>query len=224
MPAMPTWTCTSVLLKTRESTSPTWTAASSSMPGWTMSVSSAREKEADIVVWDGGNNDLPSTKPDLYIHLADPHRACHELTYHPGESNLRGRGCRFHQQGRPPPTWPTIARVRENIAGGQSDGDYHRGCITYLCRRSGCHPRQARACCRGRPTLTHGGMAYGAGVVAAKRFGAAEIIDPRPYAVGSILTTYKKSRPPASYCRPWAMASSRCANWKRRSMPRRVIW
>jgi predicted GTPase len=149
----------------------------------------AAEEEADVVVWDGGNNDFPFYKPDIYIVVADPHRAGHELTYHPGETNLRMADVVVINKVDTADLDP-ITRVRDSVRSvnpkaieaaspiSVSDPAAIRG--------------QAVLVVEDGPTLTHGEMAYGAGVVAARRFGAAEIIDPRPYAVRTIADTYIK--------------------------------
>ncbi len=149
------------------------------------------EQEADIVLWDGGNNDLPFFKSDLHIVVADPHRPGHEANYHPGETNVR---------------------MADVVVINKIDTADH---ANILAVRHGVQALNPRAIVveaaspltvenpdliRGKkvlviedgPTLTHGEMAYGAAWVAAQRFGAAEIIDPRPYAVGSIAATYQK--------------------------------
>jgi predicted GTPase len=148
------------------------------------------EKEADVVVWDGGNNDFPFYSADLEIVVADPHRPGHEVTYHPGETNLR----RAHvvvinkvdtadAQG--------VARVRASIR------ELNPGALVV----DAASPISVEdpAAIRGKrvlaiedgPTLTHGEMKYGAGVVAALKHGAAEIVDPRAYAVGTIADTFR---------------------------------
>jgi predicted GTPase len=119
------------------------------------------EREADVVVWDGGNNDLPFYEPDLEIVVADPHRAGHERRYHPGETNLR----RAH------------AIVINKLDSAPAEG-------VELVRRS------IRELNPDAVVITHGEMAYGAGVLAARQHGAAEVVDPRPYAVGSIAATF----------------------------------
>jgi len=149
------------------------------------------EQEADIIIWDGGNNDLPFFQPNLHIVVADPHRPGHELAYHPGEANLRladvvviNKIDTASQDG--------IKEVRANVQTLAPSA-------TIIEAASPLFVEDYQAI-RGRrvlvvedgPTLTHGEMAYGAGVVAARRFGALEIIDPRPYAVGSILDTYAR--------------------------------
>ncbi|MCL4297758.1 MAG: cyclic 2,3-diphosphoglycerate synthase [Anaerolineae bacterium] len=149
------------------------------------------EAEADIVVWDGGNNDLPFFQPDLHIVVVDPHRPGHEVTYHPGEANLRLADVVVINKIDTADA-AAIAEVRRNV---QAVAPRAR-----VVDAASPITVDEPAAIRGRrvlvvedgPTLTHGEMAYGAGVVAAQRFGAAEIIDPRPYAVGSILATYEK--------------------------------
>ncbi len=149
------------------------------------------EQEADIVLWDGGNNDLPFFKPDYHIVVTDPHRAGHEISYHPGEANLRLADAVVINKIDTADLAP-IAQVRQNVIDTNPDA-------IIVEAASPIYVEDAMAI-RGRrvlviedgPTLTHGEMAYGAGVVAARRFGAAEIVDPRPYAVGSIAETYTK--------------------------------
>ena len=149
------------------------------------------EQEAEIILWDGGNNDLPFYKPDLHIVVADPHRAGHELRYYPGEANLRMADVVVINK-IDTADWDAVEEVRRNITA------VNPGAIV-IDAASPIFVDDPQAI-RGRkvlvvedgPTLTHGGMAYGAGVVAAKRFGAAEIVDPRPYAVGSIARTFAK--------------------------------
>ncbi len=149
------------------------------------------EQEAEIILWDGGNNDLPLYKPDLHIVVADPHRAGHELKYHPGEANLRMADVVIINKidTSEPEKMEVVRRnifavnPRATVVDAASpifvdDPQAIRGCKVLVVEDG--------------PTVTHGEMAFGAGVVAAQRFGAAEIIDPRPYAVGSIAETYRK--------------------------------
>jgi predicted GTPase len=148
------------------------------------------EQEVDIVLWDGGNNDLPFYSPDLHIVVADPHRPGHELTYHPGEANARSADVLVINKVDTAVPEDVMA-VRENL---------HRlnPSATVIEAASPLFVEDPMAI-RGKrvlvvedgPTLTHGEMAYGAGWVAARRFGAAEIVDPRPFAVGTILQTYQ---------------------------------
>jgi predicted GTPase len=149
------------------------------------------EQEVDIVLWDGGNNDLPFFKSDFHIVVADPHRPGHESTYHPGEANVR---------------------MADVIVINKVDTADGANVIALQAALRELNPNAViveaasplavddPAAIRGQrvlviedgPTLTHGEMAYGAAWVAARRFGAAEIIDPRPYAVGTIAETYRK--------------------------------
>ena len=149
------------------------------------------EKEADVVVWDGGNNDMPFYRPDLTITVVDPHRPGHELCYYPGETNVRLadvivvnkidsaksenvetviRNVRSINPGA------TIVRANSPIS--VDDPSVIRGKKVLVVEDG--------------PTLTHGEMRFGAGTIAAQQFGASEIIDPRPYAVNSIAETYAK--------------------------------
>jgi predicted GTPase len=149
------------------------------------------EQEADMVVWDGGNNDLPFYKPDLHIVVADPHRAGHELAYYPGESNLRAADVVVLNKVDTADL-ANITLVRENVRKVNPEAVIVEAASPIFVD----DPRAIRGkrvlVVEDGPTLTHGEMAYGAGVVAARRYGAAEIIDPRPYAVGSIAETYEK--------------------------------
>jgi predicted GTPase len=149
------------------------------------------EKEADVILWDGGNNDFSFYKSDLEIVVADPHRAGHELSFYPGAVNFRRA---------------------DVIVVNKMDTATPEGIATVLASAKAVNPKakiiransptivQDGERIRGRrvlviedgPTLTHGGMKYGAGIVAAKKYGAAEIIDPRPFAVGSIKKTFEK--------------------------------
>lgn len=149
------------------------------------------EKEADIILWDGGNNDTPFYQSDLEIVVADPHRAGHELSYYPGEVNLR-RGNVVVINKVDTAARADIETVRKNI---QISNPKAR-IVEAACRVTVSEP----ALVKGRkvlvvedgPTLTHGEMPYGAGVVAARQCGAAELVDPRPFAVGSIRGTYER--------------------------------
>lgn len=149
------------------------------------------EAEADVVLWDGGNNDLPFFKPDLHVVVVDPHRPGHETRYYPGESNLRMAGLvivnkvdtadpenvsRVERSVRSVNRRATLLRADSPIT--VTDPDAVRG-KKVLVLEDG-------------PTLTHGEMAYGAGHVLATRLGAAEIVDPRPYAAGSLRDVFEK--------------------------------
>jgi len=149
------------------------------------------EQEAEIILWDGGNNDLPFYKPDLHIVVADPHRAGHELRYYPGEANLRMADVVIINKIDTADS-DAVEQVRRNIAAVNPRAIVIDAASPIFVD----DPRVIRGrkvlVVEDGPTLTHGEMAYGAGVVAAKRFGAAEIVDPRPYAVGSIAETFAK--------------------------------
>lgn len=149
------------------------------------------EKEADIIVWDGGNNDFSFYKPDLYITLVDPLRPGHEVAYHPGEVNLRMADVVIiNKMETASPEG--IAIVRENIAKCAPDAVVIEG-ASPISVVDGHQIRGKRVLViEDGPTLTHGEMTYGAGTVAARKFGAAELIDPRPWAVGSIKETFAK--------------------------------
>ena len=149
------------------------------------------ETEADIVVWDGGNNDLPFYKPDLHITLADPHRAGHELTYYPGESNLRAADVVVLNK-IDTADLANIAQVRKNVRSANPTAAIVEAASPIYVEDAGAIPGKRVLVVEDGPTLTHGEMAYGAGYVAAQRFGAAEIIDPRPYAVRTIAETFEK--------------------------------
>lgn len=149
------------------------------------------EAEADVVVWDGGNNDLPFYQPDLHIVVVDPHRPGHELTYHPGEANLRMADVVVINKIDTADAGG-IAQVRRNIQAVAPQAIVIDAASPITVENPAAIRGKRVLVVEDGPTLTHGEMAYGAGVVAAQRFGAAEIIDPRPYAVGSIVETYAK--------------------------------
>jgi len=143
----------------------------------------AAEREADVILWDGGNNDLPFYRPDLFVVVADPLRPGHELTYHPGEANLRMADVVVLNK-IDSADQPAIDLVLRDIAAANPTAEIvlARSAVTVSADITGLHV----AVVEDGPTLTHGGMAYGAGIVAARRFGAGRIVDPTPYAVGSI--------------------------------------
>lgn len=149
------------------------------------------EREADVIVWDGGNNDTPFYKPDLTITVVDPHRPGHEGSYYPGATNVR---------------------IADVLVVNKVDSATQEGIDAVLRKIREMNPHatiiqaaspivvEDPAIIKGKrvlvvedgPTLTHGGMQYGAGTIAARQFGALEIVDPRPFAVRSIAETYEK--------------------------------
>jgi predicted GTPase len=149
------------------------------------------EKEADVILWDGGNNDTPFYKSDLEIVVVDPHRAGHELTYWPGSVNLLRADVIVINKVDTCDA-KDLETVRNNVA------KYNRKArvIETACHVTVPEPELVKGkrvlVVEDGPTLTHGEMPYGAGVVAAKHYGAAEIIDPRPFAEGSIRRTFEK--------------------------------
>jgi predicted GTPase len=149
------------------------------------------QAEADVLLWDGGNNDLPFYRPDVWITLVDPLRAGHELTYHPGEANLRAADVIVVNKmdsatpeqvsqldGTIGAVNPTATVVKANSRVTVDDADAIAGARVLVVEDG--------------PTLTHGSMKIGAGVVAAQRNGAREIVDPRPWAFGTIADTFEK--------------------------------
>ena len=149
------------------------------------------EQEAEVILWDGGNNDLPFYKPDLHIVVTDPHRAGHELAYHPGEANLRLADAVVINK-IDTADLEGVATVRENVRATNPDAVIIEAASPIFVEDPAAIRGKRVLVVEDGPTLTHGGMAYGAGIVAVRRFGAAEIVDPRPYAVGSILETFEK--------------------------------
>jgi len=149
------------------------------------------EQEADFILLDGGNNDLSFYKSDLHIVVADPHRPGHELRYHPGEANLRMADVVVINKVDTA-NLDDIETVRRNVQILAPEAIVIEGASPIIVDDPGAIRGKRVLVVEDGPTLTHGEMAYGAGVVAARRFGAAEIIDPRPYAVGSIAETFAK--------------------------------
>ncbi len=149
------------------------------------------EQEADIILWDGGNNDIPFYKSDFHIVVADPHRPGHELKYHPGEANARLADV-FVINKVDTADPDAVLEVRENLHSLNPHAPILEAASPIFVDDPAAIRGKRVLVVEDGPTLTHGGMAYGAGWVAAKRFGAAEIVDPRPYAVGSIRDTYAK--------------------------------
>lgn len=149
------------------------------------------EKEADIILWDGGNNDLSFYKPDIEIVVVDPHRPGHEISYYPGEANLR-RAAVIIINKMTTAEPHNIDIVKQNIAKFNPSAKIIEADSPLFVENFDQIRQKRVLVIEDGPTLTHGGMAYGAGIIAAKKFGAAELIDPRPFAVGALVQTYKK--------------------------------
>jgi predicted GTPase len=152
----------------------------------------AAEEEADVILWDGGNNDVPFIAPDVHIVVCDPHRAGHELRYHPGEQTLRMADvCLVNKIDSAPPEG--VEAVLESIRTVNPGATVVRAASPFDVEGN---PEQIAGkrvlAIEDGPTLTHGEMAYGAAVLAAKQYGAAALVDPRPFAVGSIQETFAK--------------------------------
>ncbi|ODS30658.1 MAG: hypothetical protein SCARUB_04228 [Candidatus Scalindua rubra] len=149
------------------------------------------ESEADAIIWDGGNNDLPFFKPDIHITLVDPHRPGHEVTFYPGESNLILANIIIITKEETAKV-ENINKVRSNIKKTNP-----KASVIDASLRITVEDTESIKDCRvlaveDGPTVTHGGMTYGAAVMAAREYGASILVDPRPFAVGSIKETFKK--------------------------------
>jgi predicted GTPase len=151
----------------------------------------AAEQEADIVLWDGGNNDLPFYAPSLHICIADPHRPGHEAAYWPGEANFRRADVIVINKCDTADEF-NIASIEDNAAKLNPKARVIRANSPVTVDQPELVKGKRVLVIEDGPTLTHGGMSYGAGVVAARKEGAGEIVDPRPYAVESIRATYEK--------------------------------
>jgi len=149
------------------------------------------EQEADVVIWDGGNNDLPFYAPDVHITVVDPHRPDHALRYHPGETNVRMADAILINEVDTA-SLEGVETARRIAVELNPDALVIEGASPLFVEGGeGIRGRRVLVVEDG-PTLTHGEMAYGAGWVAARRYGAGKIVDPRPFAVGSIADTYAK--------------------------------
>jgi predicted GTPase len=149
------------------------------------------EKESDIIVWDGGNNDASFYKPDLNVVVADPHRPGHELTYHPGEQNIRMADVIIiNKVDTADPQ--KVRQVKDNIRLVNPNARVLDAASPVTADKPELIRGKRVLVIEDGPTLTHGNMPYGAGTIMAKNSGASEIVDPKPYAVGSIKETYKK--------------------------------
>ena len=151
----------------------------------------AAEEEADVILWDGGNNDTPFIKPDLHIVVVDPHRPGHELRYHPGETNLRMADvCVVNKMDSA--TQEGIDAVLESIRANAPRAQVVLADSPFHIEGDSAEVAGKRVLAvEDGPTLTHGEMTYGAAVLAAEQFGAAALVDPRPFAVRSIAKTFE---------------------------------
>jgi len=148
------------------------------------------EKEADIILWDGGNNDFSFYKSDLEIVVVDPHRVGTEITFHPGETNLISAKVIVINK-MDTASKEDIEKLRKNIAAANPQALVIDAYSPVFVENSEMIKGKRVLVIEDGPTLTHGHMKYGAGIVAAKKFGAGEIVDPRPYVVGRIAETFK---------------------------------
>lgn len=149
------------------------------------------EKEADIILWDGGNNDFPFYQSDLSIVLVDPLRPGHEVKYHPGETNFRMADVIIINK-IDSASMDNINQVRQNISQVNPTATVIESASPILVKDYEQIKGKNVLVIEDGPTITHGGIGYGAGYMAAQKYGAAQIIDPRPYAVGSLDDTFKK--------------------------------
>ena len=148
------------------------------------------EKEADVILWDGGNNDFPFYKPDLMITITDPHRAGHELSYYPGETTLRIADVVLINK-IDSADGADIQTVRVNIESINPGATVVDGASPISVDKPELIKGKKVLAVEDGPTLTHGNMNYGAGTLAAKKYGASEIVDPRPFAVGRLKETFE---------------------------------
>ena len=151
------------------------------------------QAECDVLIWDGGNNDYPFYRPDLWITVADPLRAGDESTYYPGELNLRAANVVIVNKVDSASA-QQLAQLDEAISELNPTAVVLRARSTVSIEDPGLIAGRRVLVIEDGPTLTHGGMQYGAGVVAARRCGAAEIVEPRPLAIGTIRDIYRKYR------------------------------
>jgi predicted GTPase len=149
------------------------------------------EKEADVILWDGGNNDMPFYRPDFSIVVVDPHRPGHELEYYPGFANLLMADAIVINK-IDTADLEGIEMVRENIAAFNPKAIVIDAASPLSVDKPELIRGRKVLCVEDGPTLTHGGMLYGAGIMAAMKFGASELVDPRPWATGKLAGTFEK--------------------------------
>ncbi|NJB67163.1 putative GTPase [Desulfobaculum xiamenense] len=149
------------------------------------------EREADVIVWDGGNNDTPFFRSTVHITVFDPHRAGHELTYYPGETNMLMADIAVINKVDTAPS-SRVREVMDNIAAANPSAEVVLAKSPVTVDDPAAIAGRRVLVVEDGPTLTHGGMAYGAGTVAARTFGAAELVDPRPFACGSIAGVFER--------------------------------
>ncbi len=150
----------------------------------------AAEEEADIIIWDGGNNDLPFFRTDLHIVIADPHRAGHELTYYPGEVNVRLADVVIVNKVDSAKK-EDVELVIKNVRSINNKARILKARSTLILDKPDMIKGKRVLVVEDGPTLTHGGMPYGAGVIAARQYGASFLVDPRIYAKGSIKKVFR---------------------------------
>jgi len=149
------------------------------------------EKEADVILWDGGNNDFSFYEPDLSVVVTDPHRAGHELNYYPGEINLRTADVVIINK-IDSASMENIQTVRENIERVNPKATVIDAASPITVENPDVIRNKRVLVIEDGPTLTHGGMKIGAGIVAAKKYGASELVDPRPFTVGKLSRTFRR--------------------------------
>ncbi len=148
------------------------------------------EKECDVILWDGGNNDTPFYVPDVHITLVDPHRPGHELSYYPGETNVRMADViLINKVATANPE--DVQTVRENVMAVNPSATILEAASPIFVDDPAVLKGKKVLVVEDGPTLTHGGMKYGAGTIAARRAGVAELIDPRPFLVGELKETFE---------------------------------
>ncbi len=149
------------------------------------------EKEADVIVWDGGNNDTPFYAPDIYITVVDPHRPGHETSYYPGETNLLLADVVIISK-EDTARQEDVRLVRGHVKRANHRADVIDAALPITVENPEGIKGKRVLVVEDGPTLTHGGMPFGAGVIAAEKYGAREVVDPRPFAVGSIAETFRQ--------------------------------